>query len=166
VAIDRRPGPTWWALAGWFLLCFGVAALGARASVNAREFYAQLVQPAWAPPGWLFGPAWSLLFTLMALAAWLAGRAGAGPARTWALALFIVQLALNALWSWLFFAWHHGDWAFYEVLVFWAAILATVVAFWRLRPLAGALLLPYLAWVSFAATLNLVLWQMNPGPLG
>lgn len=166
MAAGRRPGLALGSLAGWLLLCFAAAALGARASINAREFYAQLVQPAWAPPGWLFGPAWTLLFSLMALSAWLAGRTPAGPARRRALTLFIVQLAGNSLWSWLFFAWHHGDLAFYEVLLFWAAILATLLAFWRVRPLAGALLLPYLAWVSFAAALNFVLWRMNPGLLG
>jgi tryptophan-rich sensory protein len=163
---ESRPGKGLWALAGWFLLCFAVATLGALASANARDFYAQLVQPAWAPPGWVFGPAWSVLFTLMAFAAWLAGRTPAGAARNRALSLFVAQLALNASWSWLFFAWHRGGWAFYEVLLFWAAILATVLSFWRVRPLAGALLLPYLAWVTFASALNGALWRMNPGLLG
>jgi translocator protein len=153
-------------LALWVVVCYGVAALGALASVDARGFYAQLAQPPWSPPAWVFGPAWSVLFTLMAFAAWLAGRGPAGPGRTRALVLFVVQLALNAAWSWLFFAWHHGGLAFYEVLVFWAAILATLVAFWHQRPLAGVLLLPYIAWVTFAAALNFTLWRMNPGLLG
>jgi len=155
-----------WLLGFWIVVCYAVAALGALASVNAREFYAQLVQPAWAPPGWVFGPAWTVLFTLMAFAAWLAARGPASPGRTRALVLFVVQLALNSLWSWLFFAWHHGGLAFYEVLLFWAAILATLVAFWRLRALAGVLLLPYIAWVSFASALNFTLWRLNPGLLG
>jgi tryptophan-rich sensory protein len=155
-----------WSLGGWLLLCFAVASLGALASVNAVGFYAQLVQPSWAPPAWVFGPAWSLLFTLMAFAAWLAGRGHHSAGRTRALALFVLQLALNALWSWLFFAWHRGGWAFFEVLVFWAAILATLLSFWRRRPLAGMLLLPYIAWVSFAAVLNATLWRLNPVLLG
>ena len=154
-------------LAGWTALCFATAAAGAVASTNAKSFYSGLVQPAWAPPGWLFGPVWATLFTMMAIAAWLVWRAPAEPAaRRWALGLFVVQLAANALWSWLFFAWQKGGWAFAEVLVFWVLIALTCAAFWRIRPLAGALLLPYLVWVAFASYLNWVLWQANPAILG
>lgn len=154
-------------LAGWMVLCFACAASGAVASVNAKTFYSGLVQPAWAPPGWLFGPVWTTLFTMMAIAAWLVWRAPAATsARRWALGLFVVQLAANALWSWLFFGWQQGGWAFAEVLVFWVLIALTCAAFWRIRPLAGVLLLPYLAWVAFASYLNWVLWQANPAILG
>jgi translocator protein len=154
-------------LAGWLALCFATASVGAVASANAKSFYSALVQPTWAPPGWLFGPVWTTLFILMAFAAWLVWRAPAeAVARRWALGLFVVQLAANALWSWLFFAWQKGGWAFAEVLVFWALIALTCAAFWRIRPLAGALLLPYLAWVAFASYLNWVLWQANPAVLG
>lgn len=154
-------------LAGWLALCFATAGVGAVASVNAEAFYSGLVQPSWAPPSWLFGPAWTALFTLMAVAVWLVWRAPAEPsARRWALGLFMVQLAANALWSWLFFAWQQGGWAFAEVLVFWVLIFLTCAAFWRIRPLAGALMLPYLAWVAFSACLNWVVWQANPGILG
>ena len=86
--------------------------------------------------------------------------------RAIALVVFVLQLAVNALWSWLFFAWQKGGWAFAEVLVFWVLIALTCAAFWRIQPLAGALLLPYLAWVGFAAYLNWVLWQANPVILG
>lgn len=154
-------------LAGWMTLCFATAGAGAVASANAKAFYSGLVQPAWAPPGWLFGPVWTTLFTMMAVAAWLVWRAPAEQAaRRWALGLFVVQLAANALWSWLFFAWQQGGWAFAEVLVFWVLIALTCAAFWRIRPLAGALLLPYLAWVAFASYLNWVLWQANSAILG
>lgn len=154
-------------LAGWLALCFVTAGVGAVASANAKSFYSELVQPAWAPPGWLFGPVWTVLFVLMAIAAWLVWRAPAAPAtRRWALGLFVVQLVANALWSWLFFAWQQGAWAFTEVIVLWVLIALTCAAFWRIRPLAGALLLPYLAWVGFAACLNWVLWQANPVILG
>lgn len=154
-------------LAGWTALCYLTAAAGAVASANAKVFYAGLVQPDWAPPGWLFGPVWTVLFTLMAVAAWLVWRAPADPVdRRRALGLFGVQLVANALWSWLFFAWQKGGWAFAEVIVFWLLIAATTTAFWRIRPLAGLLLLPYLAWVAFAAYLNWVLWQANPAILG
>lgn len=79
---------------------------------------------------------------------------------------FLVQLALNTLWSWLFFGWHLGGLAFADVLLLWAAILATLVCFWRATPLAGALLIPYLLWVGFAAALNYSVWQLNPQLLG
>ncbi|WP_292449307.1 TspO/MBR family protein [Methylibium sp.] len=109
---------------------------------------------------------WSVLYLMMGVAAWLVWRArGFDGART-ALVLFLVQLPANALWTWLFFAWREGGLAFAEILVLWALILGTVLAFWRVRLLAGALLLPYLAWVSFASALNFSLWRLNPGLLG
>jgi tryptophan-rich sensory protein len=153
-------------LIGWFIVSFAVSALGAIASIEARSFYAGLVQPDWAPPGWLFGPVWTLLFALMAIAAWLVWRNGGFRANRAALALFLVQLAFNALWSWIFFAWRLGGPAFADILLLWVLILATLVAFWRVRPLAGALLIPYLLWVSFAAFLNYAVWQLNPAFLG
>jgi benzodiazapine receptor len=156
-------------LLGWLTLTFAAAALGARASIDAAAFYAQLVRPAWAPPAWLFGPMWSTLYLLMGLAAWLVWRErgvrGTGGARI-ALGLFVVQLAVNALWSWLFFAWRQGAWAFAGVIVLWVLILATLIAFWRVRPLAGILLIPYLAWVTLAAALTYSVWLANPQLLG
>lgn len=152
-------------LLGWLALCFAVSALGAVASLNAADFYARLTQPDWAPPGWLFGPVWTTLYAMMAVSAWLVWRRGGFARQRVALTLFIVQLGLNALWSWLFFAWHLGGAAFVEVLVLWLAIAATLVAFWVVAPLAGALLLPYLAWVSFAAVLNFSVWRLNPALL-
>ena len=153
-------------LATFLLLSFATAALGSVASINAAGFYAQLQQPAWAPPGWLFGPVWTVLFLLMAVAGWLVWRRHGVEGARRALGLFGAQLAANALWSWLFFAWRLGGPAFAEVLVLWALIAATLWAFWRLHRLAAVLLVPYLAWVSFAAVLNVVLWRMNPALLG
>lgn len=151
--------------AGWLLLAFATAAIGAAASVNAGDFYAELARPAWAPPGWLFGPVWSALYLLMGVAAWLVWRIrGFTGART-ALTLFIVQLAVNALWSWLFFVWHLGGFAFAEVLLLWCLILATLLAFRRVSVLAALLLLPYLAWVTFASVLTFAVWRLNPGLL-
>jgi len=147
------------ALAGWLLVSFAAAALGALASAGAGEFYALLERPAWAPPGWLFAPVWTLLYALMGVAAWLAWRRAGFAAAHW---LFLAQLAVNALWTWLFFAWRQGALAFVEILVLWALIAATVVAFRRIRPLAGLLLVPYLAWVTFAAALTYAVWQRNP----
>lgn len=152
--------------AGWLVVTFIAAAIGARASVEAASFYDQLVQPAWAPPPWVFGPVWTALYTLMAIAAWLVWRTAKSKGVRIALTLFVVQLALNALWSWLFFAWQLGAVAFAEVVLLWMLILATGAAFWRVRPLSGLLLIPYLLWVGFAAALNFVLWQQNPQILG
>jgi translocator protein len=154
-------------LAAWLALCFATSAVGALASVNAGEFYAALVRPAWAPPGWLFGPVWSALFVCMAVAAWLVWRSQpARPSKSVALWLFVAQLAANALWSWLFFAWRLGGVAFTEVLLLWLLIACTIAAFWRCSPVASLLMLPYLLWVTFASVLNWVLWQANPGLLG
>ena len=153
-------------LIGWLGTCFIAAAIGAAASVRADSFYAGLVRPEWAPPAWLFGPVWTTLYALMALAAWLVWRVGGFGAARGALALFLLQLALNALWSWLFFAWHRGALAFADIALLLALILATMIAFWRIRPLAGALLLPYFLWVCFAAALNYSVWQLNPQVLG
>lgn len=162
---NTQPHP-WRGLAGWWLLSFAAAAIGARASIQAAAFYQQLAQPAWAPPSAVFGPVWTLLYALMGLAAWLVWRRGGWAMRRAPLGLFVVQLAANALWSWLFFGWHRGGWAFAEIVLLWLLIVATLVAFWRVRPLAGALLLPYLAWVSFASLLNFAVWRLNPLVLG
>lgn len=153
-------------LLGWLLLSFAAAAIGSIASIQAAAFYRQLAQPSWAPPSSVFGPVWSLLYALMGIAAWLVWREGGWRRQRGALGLFVLQLAVNALWSWLFFGWRQGAWAFADIVLLWLLIAATVVASWRARALAGALLLPYLAWVSFAAALNFAVWQLNPGWLG
>lgn len=150
-------------LVGWLLVAFAAAVLGAVASADAAKFYAQLVKPSWAPPAWVFGPVWSVLYTLMGVAAWLVWRSP-GPVRG-ALWLFAAQLAANALWSWLFFAWHLGVLAAVEVLVLLALIVASVLAFWRRSRMAAWLLVPYLLWVSFASVLTWWVWQRNPGLL-
>lgn len=153
-------------LFAWLLLTFAAAAVGGWAPASASDFYRELVRPSWAPPGWLFGPVWSVLYVLMGIAAWLVWRvrgfAGAGVG----LALFIVQLAFNALWTWLFFVWHQGGLAFAEILLLWLLIAVTIGAFWRVSKVAGALLVPYLAWVSFASALTLAMWRLNPGVFG
>lgn len=150
-------------LLGWLLVAFGAAAVGAIASADAAPFYAKLSKPSWSPPGWLFGPVWSVLYALMGVAAWLVWRAPGS--KTVALGLFVAQLAANALWSWLFFAWHQGALAAIEVLVLLALIVWTVIAFWRISRLAAALLVPYFLWVSFASLLTWSVWQRNPSLL-
>lgn len=150
-------------LVAWLLATFAAAAVGAVASVDASAFYAQLLKPSWAPPAGVFGPVWSVLYALMGVSAWLVWRSVGFKGAP--LVLFAVQLAANALWSWLFFAWHVGALAAAEVLVLLALIVATVVAFWRSSRLAALLLLPYLLWVSFASLLTWSVWRSNPGVL-
>lgn len=144
---------------GWLLVVFVAAAVGAAASVDAPSFYAQLSKPAWAPPAGVFGPVWTVLYALMGVAAWLVWRSP-GPKRA-ALTLFGAQLAANALWSWLFFAWHRGALAAVEILVLLALIVAMIVAFWRISRLAALLMVPYLLWVSFASVLTWAVWRSN-----
>jgi tryptophan-rich sensory protein len=150
-------------LLGWVLLAFAAGAVGAIASVDAASFYGQLSRPSWAPPASVFGPVWTALYALMGIAAWLVWRSP-GP-KALALALFVAQLAANALWSWLFFSWRSGPAAAVEVLVLLALIAATIAAFRHRSRLAALLLLPYFFWVSFASVLTWVLWRGNPGLL-
>lgn len=152
-------------LVGWLALTFVAAAAGAIASMDAPVFYAQLDKPGWAPPAWLFGPVWSVLYLLMGVAAWLVWRERPSQGVDGALGLYLLQLGLNALWSWLFFGWRQGALAMVDVVLLLALVAVTAAAFWRLRPLAGALLLPYLAWVGFASALTWAVWQRNPGLL-
>jgi tryptophan-rich sensory protein len=164
---ERPPitaGASWLALLVSVGVTSAAAAIAARSSVTSAAFYAQLDKPAWAPPPWLFGPVWSVLYLLMALAAWRTWRA-AGTSARGALALYGAQLVLNALWTWLFFERHVGLWATIEVALLWAAILATLLAFRRHDRPAALLLAPYLAWVSFASALTVSVWQRNPALL-
>lgn len=153
------------ALVGWLGVTFAAAATGAVASVDAASFYAQLVRPIWAPPAAAFGPVWSALYVLMGIAAWLVWREQGAPGRKAALTLYIVQLCVNSLWSWLFFAWHKGAFAFVDVLILLVLIALTAIAFWRVRRLAAVLLIPYLSWVCLASALTWSVWQNNPGLL-
>ena len=147
-------------------LCFLTAVIGAAASINAGTFYSELIRPDWAPPANVFGPVWTSLYIIMAVAAWLVWRVNGIRAIRAGFIFFLIQLVLNALWSWLFFAWKHGGLAFIDIIVLWVAILATLIAFWRVNKIAGVLMLPYLLWVSFAAFLNFTIWQLNMGVLG
>ena len=152
--------------AGWLLLTAAAAVVGSVASANARSFYAQIAQPSWAPPGWLFGPVWTLLYLMMAVAAWLAWRRHGWRGASAALTLFVVQLGANALWSWLYFAWHRGALACADIAVLWVLIAWTTIRFVKLHKVAAALMLPYLAWVGYAGVLSFVTWRLNPALLG
>jgi tryptophan-rich sensory protein len=141
------------------VLCFAVAGVGGWATApNIPNWYAGLVKPSWTPPGWIFGPVWSVLYLCMAVAAWLAWRKSDNVLP---MILFAIQLALNAAWSWLFFGLQSPGLAFLDIVLLWIAIAGTTVVFWRRSPIAGMLFLPYLAWVSFAASLNFAIWRLN-----
>lgn len=149
-------------LVGWLVLCFMAAGVGAVASAGAQDFYALLQQPAWAPPGYLFGPVWTVLYAMMAVSAWLVWRKRSRPGAIASLGLFIIQLLFNTAWSWLFFAWKLGGWAFLDVLLLWVLIALTIYRFVFISRWAALLLVPYWLWVTFAAVLNFVVWQLNP----
>ena len=149
-------------LIGWIALVAVAGALGTIASVDAAGFYQSLALPSWAPPAGVFGPVWTALYIAMAVSAWLVwkkrGWSGAGGL----LGLFCVQLALNALWSWLFFGWRKGELALVDLALLWLLVLVLTVRFFGVSRLAGALLVPYLAWLSFAGALNYSVVQRDP----
>jgi translocator protein len=149
----------WIALFALIALCFAIAGIGSLATTrNIPTWYASLAKPSWNPPNWIFGPVWSCLYLSMAVAAWLVWRKGNAALP---LALFAVQLTLNAVWSWLFFGMHSPRLGFVDIVLLWLAIAATTIVFWRRSLLAGLLFLPYWAWISFAAALNCAIWRLN-----
>jgi len=130
-----------------------------------RDWYPTLVRPSFAPPSWVFGPVWTTLYVMMGLAASLVWqRAGGTAAARTALVWFGVQLALNGLWSVVFFGLRAPGLALLEIVLLWGTIAMTVRAFWLVRPVAGVLLIPYLAWVTFATALNAGFWWLNRSP--
>jgi tryptophan-rich sensory protein len=145
------------ALVGFILITFCAPLVGMFSLPGA--WYAALTKPSWNPPAWIFGPAWTLLYTLMAVAAWLVWKRD-GWRRP--LMMYFVQLTLNAAWTPLFFGAHQLGWALVEISVLWIAILLTMLAFHRVNKAAGWLFAPYLAWVTFATFLNFTLWRLNP----
>lgn len=145
-------------LAGWIGLSFVPGVIGA--PFPAPDWYRQLRKPAWAPPPAIFGPVWTLLYLLMGIAAWRIASTGAGGRQS-ALRAFRWQLALNAAWTPIFFGLRRPDLALGEIAATWLAILVTTVRFARVRLIAGLLLLPYLAWVTFATALNWSIWRRN-----
>jgi tryptophan-rich sensory protein len=149
-------------LAAFILVCFAAAGVGGLVTTpNIPTWYASLAKPTWTPPDWIFGPVWSLLYLMMAMSAWLVWRQTGIAGAKLPLGLFAVQLVLNSLWSVLFFGLQSPSGAFIEIILLWAAILATMIVFWGRSRLAGGLLAPYLAWVSFAAVLNFAIWRLN-----
>ncbi|HQR34946.1 MAG TPA: tryptophan-rich sensory protein [Blastocatellia bacterium] len=144
-------------------ICFAVAGIGSWFMPAALSgWFITLNKPSWNPPNWVFGPVWSMLYLFMAIAAWLVWRQLGWSGAVVPLALFAMQLLLNGAWTGLFFGLRKPWIAFAEIVLLWCAILATLFSFWRVKPLAGWMLVPYLLWVTFAAVLNLTLARMNP----
>lgn len=141
------------------LLAGAVGGLATGTSVSS--WYPALAKPHWNPPSWVFGPVWTALYILMGVAAWRIWLRRSQPFARQALVVFALQLILNALWSVLFFGLRSPGLAMAELVLLWLAIASALGAFWRLERLAGALLIPYLTWVTFAGFLNHAIWTLN-----
>jgi translocator protein len=151
---------SWMSLMPFLAVCLGAGGVASVLTSGAvRTWYPQLRKPEWNPPNWVFGPVRTVLYVMMAMSAWLVWRVGRGA--TAAMALFAVQLLLNAAWSLIFFRLHAIGLAFGEILLLWMMVVATAVAFLPISFLAAWLLVPYMVWVGFASYLNFRIWQMN-----
>ncbi|MDU9376472.1 Tryptophan-rich protein TspO [Methanocorpusculaceae archaeon Sp1] len=151
-------------LFGSIVLSFAAAAAGSLVTITGTGswFMTELIKPEWQPPNYLFGPVWTVLYFLMGIA--LAFVLAEGMKRRdvqIATVVFLVQLVLNVLWSYLFFGWHLLGAAAAEIVVLWILIAATMWLFYKIRPVAAYLLIPYLAWVTFATYLTVVIWMLN-----
>ena len=146
-------------LLGFVCICFLAAAMGAIFRPGA--WYEQLAKPSWRPPNWVFAPVWTLIYLTIAVSGWLVWRKAGLSEGARPLAIYLVQLMLNAAWTPLFFGLHRPDLAFLDISLLWLSIIATIVVFYPLSPTAAFLLLPYLLWVTFAATLNFSIWRLN-----
>ncbi len=148
------------ALLLWFMASFSAGWFGSQ--FKPGEWYQSLHKPIWTPPSLAFPIAWTILYSLMSVAAWLVWKKrGEDSLVLTALVFFLTQLVLNAAWSWVFFGRHQMGWALFEIGVLWLMIALTVYSFLRVNSLAGFLVIPYLLWVSFAFVLNWAIWRMN-----
>ena len=146
----------------FIVVCLAVAGSGAIFTASSlHDWYPTIQKPSWTPPSWLFGPVWTILYLMMAIAAWLVWRRREFVYVNSSLALFVFQLILNAAWSPLFFGLKNPLAGLWDIIPLWVAILATLISFWKISPAAGILLTPYWLWVSFATVLNFAIWQMN-----
>lgn len=160
----KRSGTARWAgLLFWLVVTFCAPLIGTFFGMP-DDWYASLKKPSWNPPSWVFGPVWTLLYAMMATAAWLVWCEGGWKMRKRELGLYVGQLVLNAAWSPLFFGFHRPDWALIDILVLISSVVLMLAVFARVRRLAGLLLIPYLLWLTFATVLNGTLWWLNRGP--
>ncbi|MBN2732233.1 MAG: tryptophan-rich sensory protein [Balneolaceae bacterium] len=146
-------------LAGWILVCALAGAIGAY--FEPGIWYQEITKPFFTPPNWIFAVVWPILYLCMGIAAWLVWKELGFDKGRQPLKWFGVQLGLNAAWSWLFFGRHAIGTALGEIILLWVAILFTLLLFWQKNKIAGALLIPYLLWISFAVALNFSIWQLN-----
>lgn len=155
-----RPG---WSLLGYLLLTFLAAGLGSLATSGGIEsgWYAGLNKPAWNPPNWVFGPVWTVLYILIAVSAWRISLKPDSSARRQALMWFVVQLTLNAIWSWLFFGFRQPGVALAGVVLLLSTVIVTTLHYARLDRPAAAMMVPYVLWTAFATALNLSIWMLN-----
>jgi benzodiazapine receptor len=152
----------WAVLAAFLILSAVVAGISGAVTIGSvHSWYLTLAKPPFNPPNWLFGPVWTILYIAMAVAAWRVWRQRGQKTVRGALTLYGVQMALNFAWSLIFFGLHRVGAALIDILALVVALAATVIVFWRRDAFAGALMAPYLAWVSFAAVLNFALWRLN-----
>jgi translocator protein len=152
----------WLWLVLWIVGCLAVGGLGGRwTAPQIPGWYQTLTKPSFNPPGWIFGPVWTTLYILMAVAAWRVTESPESRLRTLGIALFVLQLALNLAWSWIFFHKHAIGMAAVEVALLWCAIGATTLVFSRVSASAAWLMAPYWAWVTFASILNAAIWRLN-----
>jgi benzodiazapine receptor len=150
-------------LAVWIMICFSAAAIGGFATTSSvGGWYAEINKPSWNPPDWIFGPVWSALYLMMAIAAWLVWKSSTLESTRVALGWFVFHLLLNVFWSVLFFGLQQPGWAFVEIIALWISIMVAIVLFYRHSKIAAGLLVPYLCWVTFASVLNYTIWSINP----
>ena len=147
-------------LLGFIAACFLAALTGAM--FRPGDWYERLTKPSWRPPNQLFAPVWSVLYLMIAVSGWLIWRETGFVGATLPLAIYALQLVLNAAWTPLFFGLHRIDLGFFDIVLVWLSIVATIVLFYPIHSVAAMLLLPYLAWVTFAAALNFAVWRLNP----
>ena len=149
-------------LLGFIGACLVISTTGA--AFRPGAWYERLAKPRWRPPNWVFAPAWAVLYLCIAVSGWLVWREAGFAAAAVPLAVYAVQLALNAAWSWIFFGLRRPDLAFAEIVALWLSIAATIAAFYPIHRGAAWLLVPYLCWMSFAGALNLAMWRLNRAP--
>ena len=146
-------------LLGFIAACFFAALTGAL--FRPGDWYERLVKPAWRPPNRLFAPVWTVLYFTIAISGWLVWREAGFASAALPLAIYALQLVLNAAWTPLFFGLHRPDLGFIDIVLVWLSIIATIAFFFPIDAAAALLLLPYLAWVTFAAALNFAVWRLN-----
>jgi len=143
----------------FIILVFNTAFVGSR--FMPGEWYKNLQKPSWTPPNWLFGPVWTILYIMIAISGWLVWRESGFIAALFPFIIYLLQLILNAMWTWLFFGLHKPAIAFLDITALWFFILFLIILFWQISKPAGILLIPYLIWVTYAATLNYFLYKLN-----